>query len=430
MKVQISLKWFVALVFLSLVILLVIGYSFLSAQYFIRGMDNIVASNMEQIARNYFESRSDPQREHYQLFSGYLVVRQWQELPQGIRQVFQQPPAISGESFKRTDGDWPQPPKNIYFLMRYEHQGDTVFITHSMSPSTVSKLVDRNATQSRNTLFLVSSLSALILIIAIWLLLRRVSQPVAALGRWTRSLDSEKLSQPPPDFAYVELNALAELIRTSLSSVQQSLEREQRFLRHASHELRTPISTIRSNIELMRKLQECDDHRLDSRQKQVFQRIDRASLTMQNLTEVLLWLSRDSVEALPEHVVSLDRLVRQLVEESRYLLNEKNVSIDLVTQACEITLPEVPARIVLGNLIRNAFQHTVKGFIVIHQQHNQVEILNEHHDEENNNSELGFGLGLQLTRQLTNRLGWFYVNEAGPQGHRAAVSFCSGNDRS
>lgn len=128
--------------------------------------------------------------------------------------------------------------------------------------------------------------------------------------------------------------------------------------------------------------------------------------------------------------MSLDRLIRQLVEESPYLLNEKSVIVDLVTQTCEITLPEVPARIVLGNLIRNAFQHTLKGLIVIHQQHNQVEILNEHHDEENTIPELGFWLGLQLTRQLTNRLGWLYVNEAGPQGHRAAVSFCSGNDRS
>lgn len=193
-----------------------LGDAPLSAQYFIRGMDNIIGSNMEQMARNYFASLNNPQREQHQRINGYQVARQWQELPQGIRRVFRQPPAKLRELFKRTDGDWLQPPKNIYFLIRYEHQGETVFIAHSMSPSTVSKLVDRNATQSRNTLFLVSGLSALILTVAIWLRLRRVSQPVAALGWWTRAFDSEKLNQPPPDFAYAELNELAELIRTLL----------------------------------------------------------------------------------------------------------------------------------------------------------------------------------------------------------------------
>ena len=35
--------------------------------------------------------------------------------------------------------------------------------------------------------------------------------------------------------------------------------------------------------------------------------------------------------------------------------------------------------------------------------------------------ELGFGLGLQLTAQLTAKFGWMYTNESVAQTHRATV---------
>jgi signal transduction histidine kinase len=145
------------------------------------------------------------------------------------------------------------------------------------------------------------------------------------------------------------------LIQTSLCSVQQSFEREHRFLRHTSHELRTPISIIRNNIELAHKIKNSSDHDWSTKLVQIIDRIDRASLNMQHLTETLLWLSRDALEPLPEQKIDLDPLIRQLADEMRYLLSSKAVELELSTEHCKVTLPEIAARIVLGNLIRNAF---------------------------------------------------------------------------
>ncbi|EXJ12652.1 sensor histidine kinase [Imhoffiella purpurea] len=420
---QLSLKWFLIFSFLALGCVLVVGYSWLSVQFFIRGMDNIVASNMERAAERYLNGVPLDQREAPSLFSGYHITRNWERMPPEIRAAFPEPPEAQCLLYKQHTSRWFEHPDIIHFAMRLERQGHTLFIAKTVSAATSPKIIGRNAARSMHTLIIISILIVATLGLIIWLLLRRISRPVAELGRWTGSLDPQRLREPPPDFSYPELNALAELIRTSLSSVQESLEREHRFLRHASHELRTPIAVIRSNLELLSRLQETSGYPLDPRQRQVIERMERASFNMQHLTETLLWLSRDDREAPASHPVQIDALIRELVEEMRYLLNEKRVSVSLVTHPHRLVLPEVPARIVLGNLIRNAFQHTWDGEIRICQTQDRIEIVNRRPEpQEAIPQSLGFGLGLQLTAQLTERLGWVYENEAGTNGHRVLLS--------
>lgn len=422
-KRQISLKWLVILAFLSLGILLVLGYSLLSAQYFVRGMDSIVASDMENAVLSYIDLVPPEKREQLSSFSGYLITHTWEQMPESIHEAFDDAPRVPDTIYKRDDSGWLQPPDIIHFAMRYEHEGETLFIAHTASAASASKLVGRKLDQSMRTLLTIGVLSGLLFIAIIWLLLQRVSRPVAALGRWTRSLNPEKLNIPAPDFSYPELNELAELIRTSLSSVQQSLEREHHFLRHTSHELRTPINVIRNNIELIRKLQQCSGNTWEPKQGQVIDRIDRASLTMQHLTEILLWLSRDTATPLSQQEIRLDELIRLLVDEMGYLICNRHVEVEVVTEPCTVRLAETPARIVLGNLIRNAFQHTCEGRVTIRQRQNEVEVINLQNDTKDDDShqDLGFGLGLKLTAQLTAKLGWTYSNEPGPRGHHAKV---------
>ncbi|NEV64308.1 hypothetical protein [Thiorhodococcus minor] len=105
---------------------------------------------------------------------------------------------------------------------------------------------------------------------------------------------------------------------------------------------------------------------------------------MQHLTETLLWLGRDSAQTPANHPARIDALIAQLVDDMRYLLSDKRVEVALETEPCELILPEVPARIVLGNLIRNAFQHTWDGQVGIRQQGGRVEIVNIARDASDN----------------------------------------------
>jgi len=412
-KRQISLRWFVALAFLSLGILLVVGYTLLSLNYFINGMDNAMGRNLEKVAQSYL---TDPATAA-QLFDDYPLTSQWHEQPQAIQQAFTKPPEREGILYKALDqANFLAKPSAVYFAIRFTSPGGDRFLSHQVMPGVAPRLLTEHR-GSLSTLLLISLASAVTLGLLIWLVMHRVSRPISALGHWAHGLNEQTLKQPPPDFNYPELNDFAELVRSSLSTAQRGLEREHRFLRHTSHELRTPISVVRNNVELLNRLQENSDNQVDLRQLQAIERIDRASQTMLHLTETLLWLSRDNMDSLPAKPVQLDALVHELVEQMRYLLRGKDVDVQVKTDPYSMKLAEAPARIVLGNLIRNAFQHSSEGVVKILQLHNCVRISNTlSSNAQGSGEDLGFGLGLQLTTQLATKLGWRYNNQQ--QQHR------------
>lgn len=420
MKQQISLKWFVVLSLLTLTIVLVIGYSLLSAHFFVRGMDSIIAADMVQVVESYVSAIPDARRRRLNSFSGYQISPDWSGMPRQILASFKEPQQ-SQVLLKHDDSDWLAPPSAVHFVMRVSNAGHTYFISQSITRETASPLVGHNAAQNRRLLLVLSTVTVLALAGVIWLLFNRIARPVNALGQWARSLNESNLDRTPPDFSYPELNHLAHLIRGSLSSVQQSLAREHRFLRHSSHELRTPISVIRNNIELLRKLQENTEQAWQPRQKQIIERIDRASLTMKHLTETLLWLSRDSEVDLPVKKLDLAHMIHGLVAEARYLLKDKEVDLSIETVACTVAVAEIPARIVLGNLIRNAFQYTWRGTIHIVQKEGTVDIVNDTADGNDSAQDLGFGLGLRLVEQLARKLNWPYTSSKEQGRHTARI---------
>lgn len=423
MKHKISLKRLITVSFLLFGGTIVLGYSLLSAHFFIRGMDNIVTGGMENTALTYLANNNSLAENELVDFRGSQLSAKWESQPSEIRQVFSEPPQRSGELVKRDDSNWFNRPDKMYFALKVDLANESVYISRTLSRENVSSLMGRNMADSMRLLLSVSALIALSLMLITWLLMRSISAPVARLNNWTQSLTPETLSQPAPDFLYPELNQMAKLIQNSLSSVQRSLDREHRFLRYTSHELRTPISVIRNNIELQYKVLQQTSSILNPMQRDIADRIDRASITMQHLTETLLWLSREDNEKLPETVVEIDKLLLEITEEMRYLLRDKTVDLIINTQPYQFSISAVAARIVIGNLIRNAFQHTWEGEVIINQQGPQISIINRQFNADIDviPSELGFGLGLQLTAQLTEKLGWFYQNLADEHGHNVIL---------
>ncbi|WP_165857756.1 sensor histidine kinase [Marinobacter sp. JSM 1782161] len=416
---QIRLKWQLAAIFLGLGALLVGGYSLLAAHYFMLGMDSTMVGALERAVERYEDQRAGGTVQPD--VGPFTVTSSWQEQPEAVRRALPQPPhgpaTLAKQHTEGQDGHRGR----LYFAMRFQSDGGDLFISHAISRKQVSDLVEDTIHNNLNALLIISIGSALALAAVIWLVMRRVAKPVARLGEWAHGLETGNLRDPLPDFRYPELNELAGLVRSSLSSLENSLEREHRFLRHTSHELRTPISVIRNNVELIRSLPPEQAAAADSILASIIDRVDRASLTMKHLTETLLWLSREEPDNLPTRSVALDHLIQELVSEHRYLLRDKDVTLDVQTDPATVALPDVAARVVIGNLIRNAFQHTWAGEVSIRQHGHTVHIDNHQASDEEANDDLGFGLGLQLTAQLTERLGWTYRNDPAPGGHRVIL---------
>ncbi|XQF90747.1 sensor histidine kinase [Pseudoalteromonas espejiana] len=251
-----------------------------------------------------------------------------------------------------------------------------------------------------------------------------------SLRGWAKSLNQTNLQQTPPDFTYNELNVLATLIRSSLLSAHESVEREQRFLSYASHELRTPISVIRSNVELLNRLSERTP--LSDKQQLTLQRIERAGLTMSDLTDTLLWLSRNEEQQSSPEPVNLADKITALSTELNYLLIAKHVNVALNTQQERlITTDATACHIVLTNLIRNAYQHTQAGQVHISQQGSKVTIINCSAKDDApvantstaKHASIGYGLGLQLSEKIIKRHGWAYEVNDMPGRYEVVVDF-------
>ncbi len=423
MKPQISLKVFITLIFLILALVLVIGYSVLSIYFFRKGIDSITAVNMEDVARSYIQSVPPEQRNLLNSYYGFQVASTWEQMPLELQRAFDSPPT-NKQNFKISrECSVPQGrPDIINFIFRYEENNEIVYVGRQTYRPPGPNLLSKKNHESKRILLLFSVVIAGILALSILLLYRRIAKPVAALEEWTSALGPENIEQLPPDFSYPELNKMAELVRRSLSSVQESLDREHHFLRYASHELRTPISVIRNNIELVPKVKQLAEPRRSDEQDQLLGRIDRASLNMQYLTETLLWLYRDDIDKLPSKEFALDILVKQLAEEMKYLLDRKDIELKIDTDPFMISVPEIPTQIVLRNLVRNAFQHTLEGHININQRGNVVTISNSQPDIDGVQHNLGFGFGLQLISQLSKKLDWKYVAISEQSTYNASIS--------
>ncbi|OZG75426.1 hypothetical protein BTA51_03365 [Hahella sp. CCB-MM4] len=426
MKIRLSLRLYILGTLLFLVTSLAALYSVLTVQYFIEGLDAITQRTMVEVANSAELDESGQAK-----MLTFHIAKRFEDLPIEIRQNIPSPPQ---EPFEFTKNILQESmfsrPNAAYFLMLVETtDGDLRYVSRAISREMQQIMPPPTRISPITGSILVAISVILVFILLLLLIMRSVANPVESLRDWARTLNPDKLRQPAPDFRYSELNTLAEIVRGSLLSVQQALEREHDFLRHASHELRTPIATVRSNIELLKKLNatpSANEGKVSEKEGKVIERIERASATMSHLTETLLWLSRDTEGPLPEEPVQLDALVEQISHDLAYLLQGKSVFVHTQTSSTVLPLPRVAAQIVLANLVRNAFQHTQAGEVWIDQKGNQVTIVNRNQSAElDEANELGFGLGLDLTRKLAERFNWHYKNQATPYGHEVELRFAS-----
>ena len=274
-----------------------------------------------------------------------------------------------------------------------KHEGQTYYLRQQLTSENFSPLVGKHAFSSLHTIFAIGGVTIIALCVLAFLLCKKIVRPGSALSQWAANLDEHSLRTTPPNFYYPELNKLASLIRNSLLSVRQSLDREQLFFRYSSHELRTPITVILNSVELLQKIKESTNGHREEQEKSVVQRIERAGQTMQHLVETLLWLGRDATTHLPASSVDIELLLKEVVQESNYLLLHKHIDLVLDTQSTKLYVPETACRIVLANLVRNAFVHIRRGLIHIIQRDAQIEVINYMAEEDDISKDIGFGLG-------------------------------------
>lgn len=242
----------------------------------------------------------------------------------------------------------------------------------------------------------------------------RVITPVSELAERVKALEPEAMHSPlGADFPRDELGALARAFDRYLTRLGAFIERERAFTADVSHELRTPLSIIQGAAEIQE-----EDASLTPRQRARALRVQRAAQDMAEITTALLVLAREQrFGSAPPTAVA--RLVQDAVERHRHLLDGKSTEVKLEIESDpHLAADRALLLIVVGNLIRNAFQHTDQGEVTIHLTADQLRITDtgrgiaeaelarifQRHYKGSDSG--GEGIGLSLTKRICDRYGW------------------------
>ena len=148
------------------------------------------------------------------------------------------------------------------------------------------------------------------------------------------------------------LNAMIERLETSFGALR-------RFTADASHELKTPLTVIRADVERSMSPRTSDTEK-DIALEEALQQVTR----MADLVESLLTLARADEGRFDLHrePVQLSNLTREVVETARLLGEMGGLTIDVPTmEDAEILGDATRLRQLFLNLVTNAIKYTARG---------------------------------------------------------------------
>ena len=250
------------------------------------------------------------------------------------------------------------------------------------------------------------------------LIAKRVIAPVTELAECVAQSEPDSLPMNlSMRFADDEIGLLARKLEQSMRRTHAFIQREQEFTRYVSHELRTPVTVIKGAVEL---LAAAPSSRAPH-EKQI-QRIARALRTIELTMETFLWFARGDSSNVSEESCDIAAVAREAFKE--HVLLNRNKSIRAVMHAEKapvVNAPPAAFRIVLDNLLRNAFSYTSQGTVQLHVNQYRLEVLNtacspflediktgltDAVQVRHQHKTQGHGLGLEIVQKLCARFHW------------------------
>ncbi|MFD7549467.1 ATP-binding protein [Streptomyces sp. NPDC059578] len=184
-----------------------------------------------------------------------------------------------------------------------------------------------------------------------WLVTRRALRPVADIRQEMAAITaSEDLRRRVPvPGTHDEIARLARTTNVTLAALESSVERQRRFVADASHELRSPIASLRTQLEVGAAHPELLD----------LEGAVADTVRLQQLAADLLLLARlDAGERPGDARMDLAALTRE--ELSQRVGDRVPVEQELV-EGVEVAGSRGQLTRVLGNLVDNAQRHAATG---------------------------------------------------------------------
>jgi len=260
--------------------------------------------------------------------------------------------------------------------------------------------------QAQRQLFWVFALLIPLTVVTTLLFSLRVGRPLRQIDRAISELGSGALFRPIDIQGPVDLSKLGRQLEWLRMRLLDLAQERNRFLRHMSHELKTPLANIREGTELM---MDGAVGSLQSGQREVMAILHENGLRLQRMIENLLSFSawQASSVGLEISEFRLRPLVKQIIENQQLALLSQRVRLEVNVEDLTVEADRGKLRLILENLLSNAIKYTPRaGTIHVRARATGNELLLEVGDS-------GPGVPIEERKQIFEA---FYTGKA-PGGH-------------
>ncbi len=183
-----------------------------------------------------------------------------------------------------------------------------------------------------------------------------IARPIRQLDQAIRQMGTADFTHPievngPQDLRY--LGQRLEWLRSRLSELE---EQQNRFLRHVSHELKTPLTAVREGTELLR---DRVGGELSREQQEIVRIVRENCLQLQKLIEDLLrYQQTRATEPQARGPVSIPDVVRRVIREHKLAALARMISFDTDLAPAVVDGDAERIRTIVDNLVSNAIKYS------------------------------------------------------------------------
>ncbi|MEZ5571749.1 MAG: ATP-binding protein [Halioglobus sp.] len=227
--------------------------------------------------------------------------------------------------------------------------------------SSVDQLLKRNTEEADShirTLQLQLTLMAAATLALLSLITYWINKPVKDLTQEIHNLGTAGLSHPIEISGPLELQALGSELEWLRKGLHESEQQKELFLRHISHELKTPLSSLREGAELL--AEQVTGH-LSQQQLEIVEIVRLNGIELQRLIENLLDFNRLRQQVLNLEKIELQSLWQELLGNYSLSLSRKALRLQQRGDEATWVADRYKLKTSLDNLLSNAVNYTPEG---------------------------------------------------------------------
>jgi signal transduction histidine kinase len=211
-----------------------------------------------------------------------------------------------------------------------------------------------------------------------------------------------------------EIEELVITFNFMLDKLDDSFSKIKRFSNDVSHELKTPLTVVRGEIELgLRK------DRTNNEYKNILNSILEETKVLQDLIDNLLFLSKSNDNEIKSKFedIELDEIITNVISANKQLIKQKQIKIEIKKlESVSCNGHPLLLKILVGNILQNAIKYSHKNSIVeiyldkniliikdygIGIKNNDLEnIFDRFYRVDKSRARGGYGLGLSIAKSI------------------------------